>query len=921
MLSDAARSIWAKTDQAGLGRWLSLAQHLADTGAVCGYLWSNWLSDGSRATLSHSVDLSPDECCRLAVFLAAAHDIGKATPDFARQAEVVQPELLARMADEGLSIGRVPVEKLGHQLSGQRLLRNWIVQRYATKPRYADTLATIIGGHHGVNPTDQMLNLVETRPALLGDEAWATAREELLAEALAVSGAEAVLSKVVEAGIPAHAQVLLTGLVIVSDWIASNEALFPYGDPAPTPQRLAAAMSGLNLQRPWRPKTPVGTATELLRQRFAGLGDASARPIQQALFDLARRAQSPCLSIVEAKMGDGKTEAALLGGEVLASRFGLGGVFVALPTMATSNPMFDRVLAWLGTVLGDEDASVALVHGKAALNESFTQLIAEAWRGELWDDDSSDRQGRAVVNSWLMGRKRSALASFVVGTIDQALFAALKARHVVLRHLGLVGKVVIIDEVHAADDYMRAYLKSVLAWLGASRTPVILMSATLPPDQRNELIRAYARGTGDHRDLTTDTSDAYPRITTYAGELETVHVPADARSKSVVVERIPDEVDNLVDQLRSLLRDGGCAGVVCNTVSRAQEAYLQLNDAFPGEVLLCHSRFIATDRLTREAAIVKQLGRDGADRPKRLIVVGTQVLEQSIDVDFDVMVSDLAPIDLLMQRIGRLHRHERHRPDKLRFPQTLLRGVEDWHGRPIQAVAGSRAIYGADRLMRAAAVLLDREQVVLPSDIPRLVRLAYDREMSAPDGWQAAWASAEESAASERAKALARASAYLLSEPRRYSTLNGLVEVAAKDPEDAVAQGQSQVRDSDEGLEVIVLFRDDNGLLRVPESAPRFASRVVPTNLEWVPADEPLAKSMASCTLPLPAAMCMPSKIQSVIDALENQAFLAGWQSSRWLRGQLALVFDTQGDAHVADYSLHYDQEQGLVFQQMEKPR
>ena len=258
-------------------------------------------------------------------------------------------------------------------------------------------------------------------------------------------------------------------------------------------------------------------------------------------------------------MGVGKTEGAFLAAEALAARFGQGGVYFGLPTMATANPMFERTLEWLSGSLGDS-ASVALAHGKAGLNDTYTGLLRDNFRGQVYDDDAG--HGQPVVNSWLRGRRRAGLADFVVGTIDQGLFAALKAKHVALRHLGLAGKVVVFDEVHAADTYMREYLKRALTWLGAYQTPVILMSATLPPHQRDEYVAAYAWGSGDREPGITDHLDRYPRLTRYDGVLSDRLVEPETHSLDVRLERIDDVPETVRDMLRMMLADGGTAGVI-----------------------------------------------------------------------------------------------------------------------------------------------------------------------------------------------------------------------------------------------------------------------------------------------------------------------------------------------------------------------
>lgn len=339
--------------------------------------------------------------------------------------------------------------------------------------------------------------------------------------------------------------------------------------------------------------------------------------------------------------------------------------------------------------------------------------------------------------------------------------------------------------------------------------------------QRIDLVAAYARGQGAKKAPVLEPSKSYPQITAYTGTVETVDVePSD--EWSVSVSYLPDSLDALVDRLTERLVDGGCAGVICDTVSRAQETYRRLQESFGEDVLLLHSRFIATDRAQRAAGVVAELGRSAKNRPHRRIVVGTQVLEQSLDIDFDILISDIAPIDLILQRLGRLYRHDRTRPRALATPELLLRGVEDWHDpqgpRPVR---GAASVYGASKLMRAMAVLGGRGTLILPTDVPLLVRDGYDPDLPPPDGWEERWASAEDQAGKRRAGAVGRARAFLLDESWEKTDTRGLVDVDAGDPESASSQGRSQVRDSDEGLEVIALFRDDQGILHTPPISAR----------------------------------------------------------------------------------------------------
>lgn len=915
--SKRAGSVWGKLDPTTEG-WMSLVRHLEDSAAVGRYLWDEFLPDATKRCISEGLAIPDEQGRQVVSWLAGIHDVGKATPAFAAKAAVTMPSVLGLMRDHDLDARPTIEDRLvPHATAGQIVVEQWLAKRYPrSNRRVRNSYASVVGCHHGTTPSAGALELVDTHPAQLGRGRWAEVRDEILDKMAELTGAADHLSGWLNARPSVPVQVLLSAIVIMADWIASNTDYFPYTGGS-TEERLETAIELLDLPEPWRPAPPIGHIDEFLALRFPGLIGKQARPLQERLVAAAHEVDRPSLFIVEGPMGVGKTEAALLAAEVLAERFGLGGVFIGLPTMATANPMFERVERWLQTSLNERPASIALAHGKAALNEKYADLVRHSWKGQLFDEDSDDARATAIVNQWLRGRKRAGLADFVVGTIDQSLFAALKAKHVVLRHLGLAGKVVIIDEVHAADQYMREYLKRLLGWLGAYRTPAILMSATLPPSQRAELLAAYADSTGERLPESVET-DEYPRVTVCGRE--SMVIPSDGRELTIGLDRIPDDLGALTTSLKVALADGGCAAVICNTVARAQEAFVALHAVFGGDVRLLHSRFIAPDRARREAELVAVLGSDGSRRPKRLIVVGTQVLEQSLDVDFDLMVTDLAPIDLLLQRAGRLHRHDRtSRPPRLRTPLLWLRGVSDWSSVPPVAVSGSGAVYGSRDLLASAAVLQGMEAIQVPADIPRLVRVAYDAP-SIPAEWVAAWQAAQQSHATESLRAVGRAQTYLLGAPWESSNLNGLIDVTSGDPDRLEEQGKSQVRDGEDGLEVLALWRGADGYLRLPEHLTRFPGRVIPEGLQWgTSADEQLAREMAACTLRLPAAMCQPGAIERVINDLERLADYSGWQDSRWISGQLAIVFDVFGKCRAGGFELSYDAEQGLFVGRVEE--
>ncbi len=901
---------------------MPLVRHLEDTAAVAAWLWDEYLAPATRTFLIDAIGArSDDEARCLAIWLSSVHDVGKISPPFAAKATFTAPSRLDAMRDHGLDAQPNPADSMApHGIVGQYLLNGWLDSRYPGAPRrMRDAYSGVIASHHGTTPSRYMLDELAKRPYLIGGGQWNVVRAEVLDALARSSGADQHLADWMARPLPLQAQVLLTGFVIMADWIASNTDYFPLVEGLSAADRLERALDLLDLPQPWLPRVPEGPVAVQFAERFPALAGFRPRPLQAALVAAANAASQPGLLIVEGPMGVGKTEAALLAAEVLAMRFGQGGVFVGLPTMATANPMFGRVRDWLVTALNGGDVSISLAHGKAALNDAYAGLLHRPWTGEVYDDESGEGGWRAavVVNDWLRGRKRAGLADFVVGTIDQSLFAALKSKHVVLRHLGLAGKVVIIDEVHAADEYMRKYLCVLLEWLGAYRTPVILMSATLPPDRRDEFLNAYAVGAGrSGAPLATDRTDKYPRISVTSGaELSDIDVPpSPGRATQVALVRVSDCLDELVGQLKEVLAGGGCVGLICNTVARAQEAYEALRSSFGNDVQLIHSRFIAPDRVRREADLVQALGPGNDSRPQRLIVVGTQVLEQSVDVDFDLLVTDLAPIDLVLQRAGRLHRHQRpDRPRRVAEPVIWLRGVKDWSAEPPLIVAGSRAVYGVNHPLRAAAVLAGVESLSFPEDIPGLVRDAYDPHLSVPPGWEEAWLESDRRQREEELRAAGRAKTYLMPGPFHQRTLNGLIDVTAANPENSEERGASQVRDSEDGLEVMVLYQDDDGTLRLPDCAPHLPGHVVPQGVEWVTREEmAIARDMAACTLRLPMSLTHSGIIDSVISELEKSVDHSAWQRSPWVAGQLALVLDSSGCCQLAGYRLTYDSRRGL---------
>lgn len=426
--------------------------------------------------------------------------------------------------------------------------------------------------------------------------------------------------------------------------------------------------------------------------------------------------------------------------------------------------MLARLRPFLARRYPSETVNLQLIHGHAALSAEFELLRqnenAKPVSGPsvVHDDElSHPDDGRVLAAQWFTYRKRGLLAPFGVGTVDQALLAVLQAKHAFVRLFGLGHTVVIVDEIHAYDTYMSALLRRLLEWLAALGASVILLSATLPRHRRDELLRAYAAVRGAQQPDTAATpAIPYPRVTwaTHHG-VDARAVPHISASVPVSVEYLADpfaddgtfeeQARALAGRLAQALDGGGCGAVVVSAVRRAQRLFAVFDRVFrtlsPAErpgLDLFHARYLFEDRDAREKRTLARFGKsdtsvvfdDGTSRPvvrpRRFVLVATQVVEQSLDLDFDLMVTDFAPADLVLQRLGRLHRHAgRSRPPTLREPTLWLLFPPTLDGVPAFG-RDQTAVYDEHTLLRSWLTVRDRRQIALPDDVQPIVEAVYD---------------------------------------------------------------------------------------------------------------------------------------------------------------------------------------------------
>jgi len=706
--------LWAKTSK-DKTETHSLIYHLIDVAQVTLALWDQSLPEASRRYFAQAMGMDQASARLWLAFVAGLHDLGKACPAFQSQHEASKQALLKG----GLTFEKQLVRtSTPHGWVSTWALRQLLPQQLNVDQRLARQIAYAVGGHHGMFPTAHELQRLG--PSRRGGEDWDAVRTDLF---------NALADKLGVRELPPWSDALaddqtfwtmLAGLTSFADWLGSIEDYFfnltapdlgAYADLAYQQANLALEQLG------WTGWSPPTQAAE-----FQVLFDFTPRPLQEAIVSLAEQVSAPALVIVEAPTGEGKTEAALYLADHWLQAEQQRGTYVAMPTQATSNQMLGRVKRFLEQRHAGQQVDLLLLHGNAAWSDDMEDLRLAAI-------DESDEH-TVVAHSWFLPKKRSFLAPFAVGTVDQALMSVLQTKHFFVRLFGLSHKTVIFDEIHAYDTYMSTLFQHLLKWLATMGTPVILLSATLSDQTRRQLMEAY---TG--RPFTRLVP--YPAISWATAEADGV-LPVETSAtgaRILTVEWTDRQPKAVVETLGNALKEGGCAAVICNTVGRAQTIYQTLCDAeivSPDNLILFHARFPLYQRQGIEKLVLDRFGKKDGARPERAIVVATQVIEQSLDLDFDLMITDPAPADLILQRAGRLHRHTRaDRPPHLMVPRLMITIPEMQDGLPQWGSDGW--IYAPYVLLRSYLALRGRSKIAVPADVQPLVDAVYDDESPIPD--------------------------------------------------------------------------------------------------------------------------------------------------------------------------------------------
>jgi CRISPR-associated endonuclease/helicase Cas3 len=434
------------------------------------------------------------------------------------------------------------------------------------------------------------------------------------------------------------------------------------------------------------------------------------------------------------------------------------GLYIGLPTMATANAMYGRMQsAYRKLYASDAHPSLILSHGARHLSKKFTETVV------IGSPPIDQRYGieetaSAYCSQWFTdNRKKALLADVGIGTIDQALISILPSRHQSLRLLGLQRKVLIVDEVHAYDPYMEHLLGVLLEAHARSGGSAILLSATIPYKKRRDLIHAFQAGLKGTTEKTVDSQkNGFPLLTQVGGDtIYTKEIPTRKEVEKSVALAFCHSRDEVLALIIRTVAEGQCVCWIRNTVKDARKTFHDLVGLGISveKIDLFHSRFAMIDRARAEENVIAAFGKEsGPLQREGRILIATQVVEQSLDLDFDVMISDLAPIDLLMQRAGRMHRHIRGDDGALK----IASGSKDDRPPPVFTIfcpkfaetpestwlsgdfAGSAAIYqNIGVLWRTQRVLQEKNGWKMPDDARELIESVYGEgtEYDAPEAF------------------------------------------------------------------------------------------------------------------------------------------------------------------------------------------
>lgn len=739
--------LWAKKSD---NKHYPLICHLLDTAAVVQKIWEKTLSESFKNKISITLNMDKYRAKDFFSFLAGLHDIGKATPDFQKKSKEKKEEL------KKYNFCFKNCSDYHHSLYSNVIIEKLLKCKIAS-PKCAENIAAALAGHHGKFPTSNDIHYVEINYRRLEQE-WKDVFNDILGILLSLFNIcdDNYSTKIcIEKN---HSFfIILAGLVSVADWIASAEEFFPYKGYSEDPKihfqnslkKTERAIEQIKWEI-WKAEKDEYNFSDLFSKY-------KPNPLQQNVINISKNLKNASLVIIEAPMGDGKTEAAFYLLNHFNKTLEQNGAYFALPTQATANAMYNRLKIFFGNIYPDDYKCLKLIHGNAVLAQYDDEVNSIDSINTYNDDDSVESNKASNQNvDWFSFRKRGLLAPYGAGTIDQTLLSVLQTKHFFVRLFGLSHKTIIFDEVHAYDTYMSTLLERLLEWLAAIDANVILLSATLPSEKRKNMIEAWQKGGGvkkaeiksEEKCPEMELKANYPRIT-YISKDKKINSTSFETQRKITIKlntNVPNNINELAKYIINSVSKGGCAVCICNTVSKAQDVYSEIEKIIDentneqdGKInlMLFHARFPFEDRDRIEKEVINLFGKKGFEeggRPKKAILVATQVVEQSLDIDFDIMFTELAPIDLILQRSGRLQRHNIiQTPNHLRGNPVLYLIPPKINKDNYPDFENNKYVYSEYILYRTWLVIKELKQIKIPEDVEGFIERVYNKNFLLTD--------------------------------------------------------------------------------------------------------------------------------------------------------------------------------------------
>ena len=716
---------WGKADKAG-NNWEPAILHMVTVGIVAKEIYST-LPSRLRQRIANGFGLEEKALADMLPIVASLHDLGKISVGH----QLLRDDLTSILQ---LKILAFPFDK-NRDLNHKQVAFSYIKQALEhiaacpTDDGSAAYIAYGLAAHHGE------LHTVDS-DRISDDKQWDNLRIFAAEHTAGVFQHEKSTKIEVKS---LSALLLLSGIVVLADWIGSSIEFFPYA--SATDYGDISAFLVDRKQRASQAISQLGFNAKLAEESaFDSVFDGKTpNAAQQSAFKVATQLTHPMLMVVLSSTGSGKTEIPLGLFAETAIKEDLRGLYFALPTQGTASQNFRRLKNFGDKLSFKGNPQLHLLHSAAEIDQTYGKVKAHV------DDGSNSDFGTVTASEWFSTTKKGLAATFGGGTIDQALLSVLRVKWMPLRFFALAGKMVIFDEIHSYDTYMTRAINRFLEWAPHIETSVVALSATLPQKAVKELLKSFSPQAEPPEGI------PYPCVIGVDKSGKVAFMPIPIQDFSAHATLSPLLTDSrgplkaVVNKIEELIANDGNIAVIMNTIGEAQDLakLIQQSETLRDiELIVYHSRFTVADRADIEDKIRTKYGKDGfgnGQRPDRSIVVATQVLEQSLDVDFDFMISWLAPIDLLLQRLGRLQRFFKMHPRS--GERTLYVAMTDILSGQIKfGVSG--LVYFPDILYKTAKLFVDNKTyqsvpLNLPEAASPLIEAVYcERDEEVINAWE-----------------------------------------------------------------------------------------------------------------------------------------------------------------------------------------